>query len=148
MGKWIEALVLERDETQAFQAATRDIAFLAQIEVSFNFSSTSNLENNIRENEEERINTVPERATFRLVNVSAYERSLYKACSQVPEDRRTIKYEGSISSETLLLSERATVDEVNKILPFLSNKNFGKIVRYMIVLSRSPDLSNLKNVLQ
>ena len=67
---------------------------------------------------------------------------------QVPEDCRTFKYEGSISSETLLLSERATVDEVNKILPFLSNKNFGKIVRYMIVLSRSPDLSNLKNVLQ
>jgi len=32
--QWIEALVLERDETQAFQAATRDIAFLAQIEVS------------------------------------------------------------------------------------------------------------------
>ena len=51
--QWIEALVLERDKTQAFQAATRDIAFLAQIEVSFNFSSTSNLENNIRENEEE-----------------------------------------------------------------------------------------------
>ena len=148
MGKWIEALVLERDETQAFQAATRDIAFLAQIEVSFNFSSTSNLENNIRENEEERINTVPERATFRLVSESAYERSLSKAGSQVPEDCRTFKYEGSISSETLLLSERATVDEVNKILPFLSNKNFGKIVRYMIVLSRSPDLSNLKNVLQ
>ena len=134
--QWIGALVAEQDDDQAFRAATRDIAFLSQIGVSFNFSSNSNLDDDKRRNEEERVSTVPERSTFRLVSESAYEQSLHDAFSKVPEDRRTIKYEGSILSEALSQSERATVDEVNKILPFLSNKNFGKIVRYMIVLTK------------
>ena len=121
---------------KAFRAATRDISFLSLIGVTFNFSSTSNLDEDLRRNKEERANTVPDRATFRMVSGSAYERSLCEAYSKIPAAKCVIKYEGSITSATLSQSEKATVDEVNKILPFLGNKNFGRIVRYMIVLSK------------
>lgn len=57
---WIHSCVVELTDEQAFRAATRDISFLSQIGVTFDFSSTSNLDEDLRRNEEERANTVPD----------------------------------------------------------------------------------------
>jgi len=39
--QWIRACVLELTEEQAFSSAIRDISFLSQIDVTFNFASTA-----------------------------------------------------------------------------------------------------------
>ena len=54
-----------------------------------------------------------------MVSGVAYERTLRSAYSELPVSGRVIKYEGSISSATLTQSERATPDDMNKILPFM-----------------------------
>jgi len=71
-----------------------------------------------------------------MISGTAYERSLSAAYSKMHPDRRVIVYEGSIKSSVIIPQERVTVDEVNKILPFLGNKNFGRIARYMVVLAK------------
>ena len=70
---WISSCVVEPDEDRMFRSAIKDISFLSQIGVSFNFSSVSNLEDDLRRNEEERISTLPTRSTFRMVSGGAYE---------------------------------------------------------------------------
>ena len=133
---WISACVTKPNDKRMFNAAVRDISFFAQIEVNFNFSSISNLDEDLRRNEEERLNSLPDRATFTMVCGGAYERTLRSAYSELPVSGRVIKYEGSISFATLSQSERATPDDLNKILPFLGTQNFGMVVRYMVVLSK------------
>lgn len=44
---WIHSCVVELTDEQAFRAATRDISFLSQIGVTFDFSSTNNLDEDL-----------------------------------------------------------------------------------------------------
>ena len=62
--------------------------------------------------------------------VSSYSNALKVACLKV------LKYEGSIFSSYIIPLELATQDEVYRIMRFLTNTNFGKIARYMVVLAK------------
>jgi len=126
----------ELSDDESLSEAMRNISFLTQIDVHFNFSSESNLEEDLRRNEDERANSAPDRQRYRVISETAYERSLYEAYSKRDPNNRVIVYEGSIKSATIAPQDRITKDEVNKILPFLGNKNFGRIARYMVVLTK------------
>ena len=69
-----------------------------------------------------------------MINCGTYERTLRSAYQALPASDRSLKYEGSITSAALAESDKVTADEFRHIMPFLSNKNFGMIVRYMVVL--------------
>ena len=134
--QWIQLCLHELTEDESLSAAMRDISFLTQIDVNFNFASESNLEEELRRNEDERASSLPDRRTYRVISGTAYERSLSEAYSRLDPNSRVIVYEGSIKSSSISPQDRVTTDEVNKILPFLGNKNFGRIARYMVVLSK------------
>ena len=134
--RWVNLCLHELTDEEALSAALGNISFLTQIDVSFNFAAESNLEGDLRRNEDERNSTIPERQTYRVISGSAYDRALSEAYSKLNPNQRTIMYEGSIKSATIPLQDRITTDEVNKVLPFLGNKNFGRIARYMVVLSK------------
>ena len=133
---WVNLCLRELSEDESLNAAMRDISFLTQIDVNFNFASKSNLEEDLRRNEDERASNIPDRQTYRVISETAYERSLSEAYSRLDPSSRVIVYEGSIKSATISPQDRITTDEVNKVLPFLGNKNFGRIARYMVVLSK------------
>lgn len=126
----------ELSEEEALSAALGNISFLTQIDVHFNFTAESNLEGDLRRNEDERNSTIPDRETYRVISEPAYERALSEAYSKLDPSQRKLVYEGSIKSATIPPQDRITTDEVNKVLPFLGNKNFGRIARYMVVLSK------------
>lgn len=128
--------VHELSEDESLNAAIRDISFLTQVDVTFNFASESNLEDDLRRNEDDRASNFPDRRTYRVISGTAYERSLSEAYSKLDPNNKVIIYEGSIKSAAIELQDRVTTDEVNKVLPFLGNKNFGRIARYMVVLSK------------
>ena len=134
--QWVNLCLHELTEDESLNAALRDISFLTQIDVNFNFASESNLEEDLRRNEDERAYTIPNRRTYRVISGTAYERSLSEAYSRLDPSSRVIVYEGSIKSASISPQDRVTTDEVKKILPFLGNKNFGRIARYMVVLSK------------
>jgi len=133
---WVNLCLRELSDDESLNAALRNISFLTQIDVHFNFASESNLEEDLRRNEDERANSTPDRQRYRVISETAYERSLSEAYSKLDPSNRVIVYEGSIKSATISPQDRITTDEVNKILPFLGNKNFGRIARYMVVLSK------------
>ena len=66
---------------------------------------------------------------YRIVSSESYSNALKVACLKV------LKYEGSIFSSYIIPLELATQDEVYRIMRFLTNTNFGKIARYMVVLA-------------
>ena len=134
--QWVQLCLYELTEEESLNAAMRDISFLTQIDVNFNFASESNLEEELRRNEDERAINIPDSSTYRVISGTAYERSLSEAYSRLDQNSRVIVYEGSIKSASIPPQDRMTTDEVNKILPFLGNKNFGRIARYMVVLSK------------
>ena len=134
--RWVNLCLRELSDDESINEAMRNISFLTQIDVHFNFSSESNLEEDLRRNEDERANSAPDRQRYRVISETAYERSLYEAYSKRDPSNRVIVYEGSIKSATIAPQDRITKDEVNKILPFLGNKNFGRIARYMVVLTK------------
>ena len=49
---------------------------------------------------------------------------------------KVLKHEGSILSSHIIPSELGTQNEVHRIMRFLTNTNFGKIARYMVVLAK------------
>ena len=133
---WVNLCLRELSDEESLSEAMRNISFLTQIDVHFNFSAESNLEEDLRRNEDERANSAPDRQRYCVVSETAYERALYEAYANRDPNNRTIIYEGSIKSAAIAPQDRITKDEVNKILPFLGNKNFGRIARYMVVLTK------------
>ena len=134
--EWIHLCVRELTEEESLSAALRNISFLTQIEVNFNFSHESSLEDELRKNEDNRANSAPDKNTYRAISGTAYEKSLSDAYNKLSLEERVIVCEGSIKSASIPQQDKVTTDEVNKVLPFLGNKNFGRIARYMVVLSK------------
>ena len=81
--QWIRTVVVELTDDEAFEAAIHNISSLSQIDVTFNFATSSSLEVDLRRNEDERASTVPNRSTFAMISGTAYERSLSLAYSKM-----------------------------------------------------------------
>jgi len=133
LNTWLETCISEQSDEQMFGVTIEDLNFLSQINCNFSFLPPFNLDNTICKNKET-LRLMME--LYRIVSSESYSNALKEAYLKVPLEQRVLKYEGSIFSSHIIPSELAIRDEVHRIMRFLTNTNFGKIARYMVVLAK------------